>query len=296
MVEKTGRVIGLSASGPLHPVKGSGEKAMNVIEECMTQLFSLHWEGKTVWEKIKDDEFTSAPAFKGRLYDDMPIKIMYVGHAVNGWDFDASKCLSIEETVDSVLSQDGVSALDTFVNAKGYPYMKKNGKPGVYYHYNSKFIRLIKQVLEYQGHSETPTTMDTWYNDAKEWNQKFVWSNLYNIAPKNGGNPEPKFIKLGMPYYTEIIKSQIEMYKPDIVIFLPLSGYFVPWVRERSFDEILDSYEQCSDDSPIIGKGSIGQTQVIVCKRPDVPGTSYEEVNKMAKSISDYIDGVCKKS
>ena len=261
----------------------------------MLQLFLAEWNGKQVWESIRDGELTAAPAFKGRLYEHMPVKIMYVGHAVNGWgELDASVCSCVDEVAEMVLSQDGPTALDTFVNAEGAPYAKESGKTGVYYHIESKFLRLIKQILELQEESDSPTEHDTWYNDTKCWNQKFVWSNLYNIAPKNGGNPEDKFIKKGMFQYTEMIRIQIEAYKPDIVIFCPLKGYFVPWKRERSFADILDSYECCNDGSSIIGKGNLGQAKVVVCKRPDVFGTSYEDVRKMAKELSDYINDACK--
>lgn len=264
---------------------------MSEIRECLTQLLSMQWNEKFVWEHIRDGELTAAPAFKGDLYDTMPIKIMYVGHAVNGWEIDTSDCMTLENTVENILKQQG--ALDTFVNADGYPYIKDNGKTGIYYHINSNFIRLIKQILEYQKESDSPTTRDTWYNDTKEWHRKFIWSNLYNIAPRNGGNPEDKFIKLGMAQYAEMMKIQIETFKPDIVIFCPLSGYFVPWKRQPSFDEILDWFETC-DDGPIIGKGQLGQTQIVVCKRPDVFGNSYEDVQVMAKVISEYIDCKCK--
>lgn len=267
---------------------------MRDIKDCMRELLSMSWNGKLVWEAIRDNKLTSAPAFKGRLYDAMPIKIMYVGHAVNGWgELDASNCVSLEETLETILNQN--NGLDTFVNAEGYPFIKSNGKKGVYYHSESKFIRLIKQILEYQNESDSPTNHDTWYNDTKEWNQKFVWSNLYNIAPRDGGNPEDKFIKAGMAQYTEMIKAQILTYKPDIVIFCPLSGYFTPWVKQRSFDEILDSYAICEGYNSIIGKGNLGDTQIVVCKRPDKWGNSHEDVQKMAEEISGYIDLVCKR-
>lgn len=265
---------------------------MSSIRECMLNLLSNEWNGKAVWESIRDNELTSAPSFKGDLYDIANTKIMYVGHAVNGWEFDASKCLSLEETVDEILNQKG--ALNTFVNAEGYPYIKNNGKPGTYYHINSNFIRLIKQILEFQNESDTPTTHDTWYNDSKEWNRKFIWSNLYNIAPRSGGNPADKFIKMGMFQYTEMIKIQIETYKPDIVVCCPLSGWFTPWKKERTFDEVLDYYEVCNDNDTIIGKGKLGDSHVVVCKRPDAWGKCYDDVLNMAKTISDYINLVCK--
>jgi len=269
---------------------------MNEIKEHMLQLLSSEWNGKNVWESIRDGELTAASAFKGNLYDSMPLKIMYIGHAVNGWgELDASKCSSIEEVAEMVLSQDGSKALDTFVNAEGYPYTKESGKMGTYYHIESKFIRLIKQILEFQNESDFPTEHETWYNDTKHWNQKFIWSNLYNIAPKNGGNPENKFIKAGMLHYTEMIRIQIKTYKPDVAIVCPLKGYFIPWKRERSFADILDVYEICNAGNAIIATGMLGQTNVVVCKRPDAFGTSYEEVRNMAKDISDYINCVCKR-
>lgn len=267
---------------------------MSSIRDNMQQLLSLEWNGKSVWENIRDGELTAAPAFKGSLYDAQSVKIMYVGHAVNGWEIDVSNCSSLDNTVDTILEQKG--ALESFVcYENGIDYTKEDGKKGKYYHINSKFLRLIKQILEYQNESDSPTTHDTWYHDNKSWNEKFIWSNLYNIAPRCGKNPEDKFIKMGMSQYTEMIKIQIETYKPDIVIFCPLSGYFTPWKREKSFDEILDSYAACDDNEVIIGKGKLGTTQIIVCRRPDVWGNSNEDVKKMAKTISDYIDCVCKK-
>jgi len=264
--------------------------------EYLKQLLTIEWNGKPVWKSIRDGELTFSPAFKGTLYDKASVKIMYVGHAVNGWaEFTETACPSLEKTIDTILNQQG--ALDTFVNQDGYPYIKSNGKTGVYRHINSKFFRLIKQILEYQNESDSPTTEDTWYNDKKNWNQKFIWSNLYCIAPSNGGNPKNDFIKSGMSQYIELIKAQIEEYKPNVVIFCPLSGYFTPWKRLPSFADILDSYKPYENSSTIIATGHIDQTQIIVCKRPDARGKSfknYEDVQKMAKEISDYINSVCK--
>lgn len=261
---------------------------MSEVRNNLIQLMKLNWNGKAVWESIRDKELTSSLAFKGELYDTANVRIMYVGHAVNGWEIDVSKCNSLESTVDTIMSQSG--ALESFVNKEGYPYIGENGKTRTYYHIHSKFIRLIKQILEYQNESDSPTTFDTWYDDTKEWYKKIVWSNLYNIAPREGGNPDDQFIKMGMKQYTEIIRNQIEEYRPDIVLFCPLSGYFVRWKKEPSFDEILDTYEECNIDNTIIGKGTLKNSQIIVCKRPDSRGRSYDDVQKMAKIISDYIN------
>ena len=109
------------------------------MKNQMLKLLSIEWNGKKAWECIRDGELTAALAFKGKLYDEMPIKIMYVGHAVNGWgELDASHCASIDDVADTILAQDSLSALNTLVNANGFHDNNKNSKP--YYHINSKFI------------------------------------------------------------------------------------------------------------------------------------------------------------
>ena len=59
-------------------------------------------------------------------------------------------------------------------------------------------------------------------------------------------------------------------------------------------DEVLDYYEVCNDNDTIIGKGKLGDSHVVVCKRPDAWGKGYDDVLNMAKTISDYINLVCK--
>lgn len=264
---------------------------MDEIRKQLTQLLEMNWNGKTVWEGIRDGELTSALAFKGNLYDAMPVKIMYVGHAVNGWGLDASGCQTMEEVADVVLTQE--NGLSKIVNAEGSHYIKNNGKLGIYYHIKSKFFRLIKQILECQNESDGPTEWNTWYSDSRQWHEKFIWANMYCIAPKKEGNPTAKFVKMGMRQYVEIMRAQIDVYKPDVVILCPLKGYFIPWEKEPSFAEIMDSYEEC-DNGPIIGTGTLERTKIIVCKRPDMRGMSYDDVREMAQYISEYINSVCR--
>lgn len=127
--------------------------------------------------------------------------------------------------MDAILAQkDGLS---TLVNDQRETDKNNKGKEAKYYHIRSRFFRQIKHIMQELGMSDEKLNWETWYHDTKEWNQKIVWSNLYNIAPRNGGNPESGFIKQGMPQYVEMLKLQIEEFKPDIVICCPLSGWFV---------------------------------------------------------------------
>lgn len=260
------------------------------IKECMEIILSKDWtigeETKKIWEWIRDEKLTFSPAFKGELYDKASVKIMYVGHAVNGWEVNVEDCTSLESTVECFISQkDGLKTLVD--KPEGYEYTL-NGRKRCYKHINSHFLRLIKGILEELGESDGPISEDSWYRDSKKWNEKIVWTNLYNVAPREGGNPHDQMIKPSMEQYVEMFRLQIEEYKPNIVIVCPLSGYFVPC--EKSFDEVLDDYHEWEEDNRvIIASGKLGNSEVILCRRPDRRGISKEGVSKMAEEISKYI-------
>lgn len=273
----------------------------NTKESIMRELLAKEYNGKPTWEYIRDNEYTGSLGFKGELYENTPFKIMYVGHAFNGWKKlgDDGKCSSLDATLKAVRCQSSEEALDAIVNENGSKYIRKNGKEGTYYHINSKFWRLIKELLQLLNMSDIPEndgeiTCKEWYHDTKRWSQRIVWSNLYCIAPQNGGNPRYCFLRNSMDQYTELMKLQIEEYRPDLVIFCPLSAYFTLW--EKTFACILKDYKEVKDNKTILGKGFIGDTQIIVIRRPDRIGNSYEDVREMAKEIFVYIESVFPKS
>ena len=261
-----------------------------VYQQSLRKILSTSWKGKPIWEYIKDETLTCAPPFKGDLYELTSHKLMFFGHAVNGWEVDFPNCDTLDKTLDSILEQP--NGLNTVVVEKGFPYITKSGKTRVYRHIHSKFFRLIKQVLEFQGESDSPTSGETWYHDSKEWYKKFVWSNLYVVAPRRTGNPSGSLINANLKEYTDLFVSQIEEYKPDFAIVLPLSGYFA-WDNAPTFDKRLDSYSKCNIENTIIGEGTLGKTRIIVCTRPDRWGMSKNDVQNMAKCISDYINRYC---
>jgi len=212
---------------------------------------------------------------------------MFVGRALNGWNEPIGDCSTLENTVKSILNQQG--ALDTFVNADGF-----DGGARKYYHKNSKFFRLIKQTLEFLGESDTGVD-ETWYTDSKKWNQRFVWANLYCIAPKNpqpgeDANPDNTLIKPNIGEYVDLMELYIKHYKPDVVIFITdLYGWFVKWSRQRSFKDIVKEFQEVTDSNAIVAHGIIGNSKIVVCKRPDRRGNSYRTVENMAREISDWI-------
>lgn len=136
----------------------------------------------------------------------------------------------------------------------------------------------------------------TWYSDSKQWNQKFVWANLYCISPRKPKNaseahPDNKMVKLGIDHYVNLMKLYITHYCPNVVIFITdVDGWFIRWKKQASFKDFVENYEEHSDNNIISATGNVGATKIIVCKRPDRRGTSYETVEEMAKYISKQIN------
>lgn len=258
-------------------------------KEYFKELCVQEWNGKKIWEHIRDHNLSSTPAFEGIYYAKAKTKVMFVGRALNGWEEPYNDCSSLENTVDSILNQK--DALDTFINPKGYLSGKKR-----YYHKNQKFFRLIKHILENLGESEKPLD-ETWYSDAEHWNQKFVWANLYCIAPRHpkpgeDSNPKDDMIRPSIETYVDLMKLYIEFYEPDVVIFITdVYGWFIKWSRKKSFKDMLDSYEEY-DEGFVVAKGTLGDSKIIVCKRPDPiykKGCTFEWVEEKAKEIVSKI-------
>lgn len=111
--------------------------------KLFSSLFEISWNNKKICEHILDEYLTATPAFEGELYKFAKTKIMFVGRDLNGWDKPLGDCSTLEETIKSVVGQEG--AFDTFVDERGF-----GDGPRKYYHKNYNFFRFIKHVLEYR--------------------------------------------------------------------------------------------------------------------------------------------------
>lgn len=266
----------------------------NARHNLFVELLSAPWQGKPIWEYIRTGVLTSTPAFEGELYRQAATKIMFVGRDLNGWTEPIGDCSTLENTVHSITHQDASHAFATLVDRKGVEQM--DGKK-CYYHKNSRFFRLIKQVLECFGESDFDTDA-TWYDDSKQWQQRFVWANLYCIGPRNPDNMaashfDSAAIKQSMDAYVRLMKLYIEFYQPDVVVFITdVPGWFVRWKRQPSFRNIVVGYSENVEnvaEGVIVATGTICNSQIVVCKRPDKIGTPYEQVQAMAKTIFNYV-------
>lgn len=237
-------------------------------------LFKQEWKNKQVWELIKEKEMSIAPHFIGKFYNDANIKLMVIGRCLNGWETEFQNCKTLNNTVNSILDQ--TPKFDDAVNIEGIPYFDEKGIEKRYYYSKSSFWRLIKKL-------------SVAYNGESEWNEKFVWSNLYKISPRKGGNPSWRFNKKLIPTYVEIIKKEIEMCKPSHIVFITDINYLKPYEKENMrFDEKLNIREINDPDFKyIVAKGEYCGAKIIVCKRPERRPTDImvEEIQKVFKNM-----------
>lgn len=135
--------------------------------------------------------------------------VLFVGKAVNGWitdDQNVENLFSNENRERIFNRKDQIEWVNELSgNTKGYNTKK------------SAFWRVIRKVS-----SELY---------ADNWHKKIAWSNLYKIAPWNGGNPGLKMRKKQRPYCLEILKTEIKTLKPEYVVMLT-SGWEWFFIQE----------------------------------------------------------------
>ena len=241
--------------------------------EFLTQNYAMNRGGgkKPVWEWIKDRQLTACPAFVGNKYNESALRLMVVGRAVNGWDVDADRCVSLESALDVILQQK--DRFEDVVKEEGIPYVDPQTNEAKIYHYStSRFWRLIQYILEEAG-------------EGRDYNQRIVWSNLYKVAPYVTGNPAWRLVKPNMQTYIDCLLEEIRTYKPTHILFITGMDYLNPWKKEPQFGAQLGvgSNNQVRFTDRPYESGVFEGAKIVACGRPE--GKSYEAIRTMAKEI-----------
>ena len=242
-------------------------------KKFLTQYYTSNSDSATkqIWEWIRDKKLTACPAFVGNKYESSSLRLMVVGRAVNGWDVDAERCTSAENTLETILRQE--NRFEDVVKPNGVSYIDPATKEEkVYYYSNSRFWRLIQYVLEEAGEEEN-------------FHQRIVWSNLYKVAPYVTGNPEWRLVKPNMQTYIDCLIEEIRIYKPTHILFVTGMDYLNPWTKEPQFGVKLGvgKKDQTRFADKQYESGVFENSKIVVCSRPE--GKSYEGIRIMAKEI-----------
>lgn len=172
-------------------------------------------------DQIPDQKLTGFLPMIGRNYSG---ELMVVGRAVNGWDVGfmpadiATASDAYAETVYKSVVKDGGCPMD-WVSAcwgatEGYNTKK------------SAFWRTIKSVTE---------QLRIAADDDDAWPSKLAWSNLYKVAPADGGNPGAALSRLQLQGCIDLMRLEIETHKPNRLVFLTGLDWAFPFIDALGF-------------------------------------------------------------
>ena len=176
--------------------------------------------------------------------------IMFVGRAVNDWkaqgDRDTEGLFTLGSPNQIFMCDDQVKWVET------ERYDKK-----------SAFWRVVKSV------SQQIT------NDKEGWYKHIVWSNLYKLSPTGGGNPGNPLREAQYKTCLDILKVELEVFKPKFVVFLNGLVWYASFICDLSgYDEYgtpnLNSVDEkfLNDSSYKAYVHKIGETYFICSEHP----------------------------
>lgn len=164
-------------------------------------------------------------AVVGDEYKNQQMKLLVIGRATNGWKEPVKN--AFEELLENV---------------------KYNIK-------RSAFWRMAIKVLLQKNDLEE--------DDISNNIQKLAWTNLYKLAPKNGGNPSNRSMENQYEDCVNELKKEFKSLKPHVAIL---------FTGENWFNDFRDIFSDCKE----VGKNNVvltckfndTNTKVIVCNHP----------------------------
>lgn len=195
-----------------------------------------------IYKKLLKNSFKDICTFAIQWGKEFPKEnnngVLFIGKAVNGWitnDQDVDSLFSNENSEKRIFNrEDQIEWVNkSFGNKKGYNTKK------------SAFWRVIRKV-------SSELYADNWY-------QKIAWSNLYKIAPWNGGNPGLKMREKQRPYCLEILKTEIKILRPEYIIMLTSGweGFFIQELKKQNELKEVATEQWCGYETKMFIKDKI---------------------------------------
>ncbi len=190
------------------------EKERDFLAECI--LPSLEMNAS----RLGPLKITGFLSMKGDLYNN---ELMVVGRAVNGWTqgiypTELNSSSSREEYAETiyrtVTRQDGCPMewiTECWGNQEDYNTRK------------SAFWRVIRTVIGELNIADI---------DQNTWPSHIVWSNLYKLAPEEGGNPNNTLCNAQLSGCCSLLKLELSIYNPKRLLLLTGIGWAKPFLNE----------------------------------------------------------------
>ena len=224
---------------------------------------------------ISEKCLTGFSALQGATYAN---ELMWVGRAVNGWTKgwrpeDFRDEAAIEEFVHAVMTAtDGGTAEKPLCKLRDVTEMWSYKEGETYRFSRSAFWRTAKQILL---KLKIPDI------DINAWPSNLVWSNLYKIAPHEGGNPGEKLAQIQEQACKELLIEEIRAYRPKRLVFATGEGWIKPFLDDKHLPstKASDNFKYVSRTGEIIIDGErIGRFVVADHPRGKMESIWVEEV------------------
>ena len=186
----------------------------------------------------------------GRRYNDQPVRMMWIGRAVNGWKpelFDQPPDVYLD-SISQLRQHD--DRFSRFINQQDFNFRR------------SPFWRNCKLLHQQLHHLSLP---------AADWYEDVAWANLYWAAPADGGNPCTSLCAAQQDVCHQLLTAQIALLNPTHIVFITDWDWFrdsCP-VSAPSDCAFADVQRVSTDDGVVVAAGTIGTSKAIVTRRPE---------------------------
>jgi len=201
---------------------------MELKEKTIGMEQSLHKVLKPFYKELleqlsKEDKEATSPfciEWGKNFPTDSFSGLLFIGRATNGWGTDST------ESVDVLFDGDNESR--GFAHPNQMSWLENHPS---YNWQRSAFWRVVSNVSQ-------SYTQGEWFNGI-------AWTNLYKIAPYDGGNPSNRLCYEQLPICQKILKNEIEILSPKFVILLTGEN----WAKD--FLPYLNGEKECNPISTI---------------------------------------------
>jgi hypothetical protein len=201
-------------------------------------------------------------------------ELMVVGRAVNGWGMKSWKAPEavdpirrneiIREVIEPIKSAKGCP-MDWIINAWG------NTPKGLWNAKRSSFCRLIFAVSQ------------SVFGTIDQWSSRLIWSNLYKVAPYQGGNPSTRLCTAQQDWCEAHLAKEVELWKPKRILFITGWNWAQPFV-ERLGRSVEPHKAGLVEWSGVVKRPG-GSLSVVVSSRPE-----RRPVAAMAEQVVEAFD------
>lgn len=215
---------------------------------------------------------------KGENYDSSAVKLLLVGRAVNGWTR-----FSVDSAED--FAKDAVMQFKDEPIEWVYDEMRGClGNGNGYFLNKSSFWRTSKEI--WKKISDNAAYTDS---ASDKWTDYIAWTNLYKVAPRDGGNPTMTMRNNQLEACREILAAEVRALNPTHILFVTgYEGWFDEFkdIFHAEFVSLLNNQYHENEKNSIYAEATAitgDGIKIVVARRPE----SHNE--------ADYIKDICEK-